>query len=32
VRLARVGRYVLRVSAWDQAGNTTVKTIRFRVA
>ena len=32
VRLARAGRYVLRVSAWDQAGNTTVKTIRFRVA
>lgn len=32
VRLSRPGRYVLRVSATDRLGNTTTKTVRFRVS
>jgi peptidoglycan/xylan/chitin deacetylase (PgdA/CDA1 family) len=31
VRLARTGRYVLRITASDRAGNTASKTVAFRV-
>ncbi len=31
VRLSRTGRYVLRVRATDRLGNTSIKTVAFRV-